>query len=525
LWIYYKSYILTPENVKKFYFLILALTTVSASLLGSSAFLILPEELVYQIILVFMFVSLSAGASVSLASRIELVLIYIVLNLVLFIYIFSLSNDKGVFILAIILLAYTVMLSAFAKRISASTNENILFAYEKEQLVERLIKESKAAIIQKEKAEELAKVKSTFLANMSHELRTPLNSIIGFSQILSTSENVPAREKNFIEKIHSSGNHLLKLINSILDLSKIEAQQLKLENSEINLRDIVYEVVEQFEYQAKEKNILMKTDYTSDRDFYLGDSLRISQVLTNLISNAIKFTKAGEISVTVSKPEKDRVRFEIKDSGIGLTKEQIAKLFQAFAQADDSTTKEYGGTGLGLMISKEIILMMDGKIWVESESGIGSNFIFEISLDETNHVPQAQNAEVDYKTLLEAIKQLDSTILLVEDNKTNQLVITSMLRESKMKIDIANNGQEAVDMFKDKTYDLVLMDLQMPVLNGFEACKSIREDDNITPIVALSANIITEEIEKTKELGMNEYLSKPIEINKLYGALLRYLKK
>lgn len=382
LLIYYKKSVLSEENSKKFYLLLFLLTSLSGFLLGSSAFFIMPDELVYQVILIFMFVSLSAGASVSLASKIELFFVYVVLNLAPFVYVFGLSNEKGVFILGISLLAYTAILSAFATKISKNINENILLAYEKEQLVKKLKEETKIAKEQQEKAEELAKVKSTFLANMSHELRTPLNSIIGFSQILITSENVPAREKSFLEKIYFSGNHLLKLINSILDLSKIDANQLRLEKSEINLRKLLHEIVEQFEYQAKDKNIIMKENYINDTDFYLGDSLRIAQVFTNLISNAIKFTKAGEIIVCVTKINKDRVRCEIKDSGIGLTQEQMAKLFQAFSQADDSTTREYGGTGLGLMISKEIITMMDGKIWIESEIGVGSNFIFEITLEE-----------------------------------------------------------------------------------------------------------------------------------------------
>lgn len=382
----------------------------------------------------------------------------------------------------------------------------------------------------RKKAIELEKAKSLFIANMSHELRTPLNSIIGFSQILQRQQTLPEKSRNYIDKINSSGEHLLKLINSILDFSKIEAGQVILEHIKINLYSIINTTLTQLETQAKEKNILLKIEYEKGlTKTFLGDSLRLTQIITNLVSNSIKFTNEGYVKIIVRKIKTNRIQIEVQDSGIGLNDTDKNKLFEEFSQADNSTTREYGGTGLGLSISKELVQLMDGTIWVESEKGKGSSFIFEIELEEVatqEDMQQTQTSTHEQNISPKSINDiLKKTILLVEDNPTNQLLITTLFEDTKIKIDIANNGLEALNMIKSSgtSYDLILMDLQMPVMNGFEATIEIRKNDKTIPIIALSANVLKEDIEKTHDVGMNEYLRKPIDTQKLYNCLVRYL--
>ena len=236
----------------------------------------------------------------------------------------------------------------------------------------------------RQKAQELEKSKSKFLANMSHELRTPLNAIIGFSQILKVNGELPERTRGFIEKINSSGEHLLKLINSILDFSKIEAGQVELEKVEFEMDDLVQNAVHQVETKIKEKGLALLLEYSSliEKKFS-GDKFKISQIIINLLSNSMKFTHEGHVALYVKKAEQEgKIRFEICDTGIGLDKAQQNKLFQAFTQAHESTARLYGGTGLGLTISKQLVELMNGKIWIESELGVGSKFIFEIELEE-----------------------------------------------------------------------------------------------------------------------------------------------
>ncbi len=240
--------------------------------------------------------------------------------------------------------------------------------------------------------------------------------------------------------------------------------------------------------------------------------------MTNLLGNAIKFTHNGDIYITIKKIDEKRLRFQIKDTGIGLSEEQQKKLFKSFSQADGSTTRKYGGTGLGLAISKQLVELMGGKIWVESKEGFGSSFIFEIELQETDFIEADEEKTEFDKNILNANK-----ILIVEDNLTNQLVLLGLLEDYVKEIDIANNGKEALDLFKSGKYELILMDLQMPIMDGYEATKIIREIDKDIPIIALSANAMTEEVEKTKAYGMNEHLAKPIDVEKLFTTLSKYI--
>jgi len=352
---------------------------------------------------------------------------------------------------------------------------------------------------------------------------------IMISWLLTILSNKFRRYRGTTPKIiESASNSLLGVINDILDFSKIEAGKLDIENIDFDLQGVIDNVNNLLEYKAQQKNLKFTIDYDQQMNMHLhGDPLRLGQILTNLANNAIKFTEQGEVSVTIQELENHLYRFEVKDTGIGLKPEEQKKLFQSFTQADGSTTRKYGGTGLGLAISKQLIQLMNGHIRLHSEYAKGSIFTVEVPLLPEKNIQESDNSMV---TTLEEDKRnirllSGSQILLAEDNEMNRLIIHSLLEGSGIQIEDAQNGQVAVDKYiaEPDRFELILTDIQMPVMDGYETAKMVRENDKNVPIIALTASAMKQDIEKTRFFGMNEHLNKPIDVQEFYRILLKYI--
>jgi len=374
--------------------------------------------------------------------------------------------------------------------------------------------------IERDRAKSQEKAKSEFLANMSHEIRTPLNAISGFLNLLKAECNSKALE--YVKVIDDSSKDLIQIIEDILDFSKIENGKLDIEKIDFNAKSEFEVITYLFEAKCVEKNLSLTLQISDDFPSVLnGDPLRIKQVILNLISNAVKFTPEGKNIVVLIEYNEGALHVSVKDEGIGIAPTKVKCIFDAFAQADNSTTRKYGGTGLGLSISSALIQLLEGELKVESEEGVGSEFYFSIPIRLGKSI--SVKGIVDKDTLFTGKK-----VLLVEDNKSNQLFMDILLDTLEITSDIASDGIEAVSMFKLHQYDMVLMDENMPNMNGIEATKHILEFEKEkklvhTPIVALTANALKGDRERFLASGMDEYLSKPVDKQKLRDMLKQLL--
>ncbi len=380
-------------------------------------------------------------------------------------------------------------------------------------------------------AENANKAKSLFLASMSHEIRTPMNSILGFTDLLRSATSLTPEQSEYVLTIGSSAETLLALLNDILDISKIESGGLILESSVINLPEIIKNIYSLFHKSASDKGI----DFSFEIDpgipeFLIGDKIKLGQIITNLVNNAIKFTPKGYVKIILELMYDLEgyacVLFKIKDSGIGISADESSNLFKPFSQADSSTTRRFGGTGLGLSISKKITTAMDGEIFFLSRPDVGSSFIVIISFKKAG-------ADIKNKELFEAgisaeTDNSDISILICEDNQVNIRLMEAYLGKWGFNYDKALNGSEALDLFFKKTYDVILMDVQMPVMDGYEAVKRIRESEKAegrhVPIIAMTANAMEGDREICLAAGMDEYISKPVRKHELLEKLMKFTK-
>lgn len=377
----------------------------------------------------------------------------------------------------------------------------------------------------KEMAENAAKIKENFLANMSHEIRTPLNAILGFSDLLNTTP-LNTEQKEFVDFVRTAGKSLLTIVNDILDLSKIDAGMIKLESIPFSIHLLTASIKTMFQTSAIEKDLHLKVETDPELpSVLLGDPTRLTQILLNLLSNAIKFTKHGGVTLRIEKehetPEAVRVRFIVQDTGIGIEPEVLPTIFERFQQANDFTTRFYGGTGLGLNIVKSLAELQGGSVRVESVVGEGTQFTVELTYAIAN-----QQTGVDEPIVSAAVAPDERLVhvLVVEDNLINQKLILQVIKRLGYQVRVADNGQKALELLQAMTFDIVLMDIQMPVMDGYETTRRIRTTlKSAVPIIAMTAHALVSEREECLRAGMNDFLSKPFQVDDLQRLIRKYL--
>ena len=375
------------------------------------------------------------------------------------------------------------------------------------------------------KAEDSVKAKQQFLSNMSHEIRTPMNAIIGFTKVVLKTE-LTVKQKEYLEAIKISGDALIVLINDILDLAKVDSGKMTFEKVPFKMSKSIAAMMHLFDIKSQEKNVLLLKEYDDNiPEIVIGDPIRLHQIILNLVSNAVKFTIQGKIIVSVTLVQETAqeviIEFAVSDTGIGIVESKIESIFENFQQASSGTSRIYGGTGLGLAIVKQLVEGQGGTIQVESIIDQGSIFSFRLPFLKTTESIEMEEEIMELETSLRYIN-----VLVVEDIALNQLLMRTLLDDFGFNCDIASNGKIAIEKLKLKHYDIILMDLQMPIMNGFETTEYIRKELNSDiPIIALTADVTTFDLNKCNAVGMNDYVSKPVDERLLYSKIIGILKK
>ncbi len=397
---------------------------------------------------------------------------------------------------------------------------------EAEQIIEEKSRELFFAYNDLEILNHSLEQKVQFLANMSHEVRTPMNAIIGFTDLLKDAE-LNDDQRSYLGAIKTSSENLLVIINDILDFSKISSGKLSLEFITVDIKSLISDLIYSFLFQAKTKNINLNYEIDSKiSSLLLGDPIRLQQILINLLSNAVKFTESGRVDLccTVIKDSKESqsLEFKVSDSGIGIDEDKLDLIFETFSQENDSVTRKFGGTGLGLSISKQLVELFQGELFVESEKGKGTIFTVIIELNKSSAII---SKTIDIQ-VNEQYSFQGSSILIVEDNEFNQLLIESIFSDKNVKISCVSNGQEALKILNSQKFDIILMDIQMPVMDGIETTRKIRKELKLdVPIIALTANALKEDKEKYLNAGMDSYISKPFDQQELLRVISDFERK
>ncbi|MCA1757675.1 MAG: response regulator [Bacteroidales bacterium] len=408
------------------------------------------------------------------------------------------------------------------KRIATKLNEAIVFAELTTDIAEQAkSKAERATLI----AENAVKAKQQFLSNMSHEIRTPMNAIVGFTKVLFKTD-LTVKQKEYLSAIKMSGDALIVLINDILDLAKVDSGKMTFEKIPFKISLSLSAMIHLFETKIREKNLQVFKEYdNSIPDVLVGDPVRLHQIILNLVDNAVKFTSTGSITVSARLTKEDEenatIEFSVTDTGIGIAENKLTSIFENFQQASSNTSRLYGGTGLGLAIVKNLVEAQGGSIVVKSQIDTGTTFSFTLNFRKTDSLDES---EEDIEEFAPGIKNIK--VLVVEDILLNQLLMKTLLDDFGFQRDIAENGKIAIEMLIKDDYDIILMDLHMPVMNGFEATGYIRNElNNDIPIIALTADVTTVDLEKCRLVGMNDYIAKPVDDRLLYSKIVSVLKR